>query len=186
VTPLPATACPSQPAPSCQRALRPDGGTLTLTDRTPDKNDGVSWRWSRGAVVPRSAFGDPLAATSYRVCVYDGTTSLVLGASVPAGGICNARTNRPCWRTVRRGFSYRNADRAAGAIQSLDLREGLAENHARIAVRGRGPLLGMPSLTALTLPLTVQLQGTNGSCWEAVYSPPATRQSAKSFVDKAD
>jgi hypothetical protein len=172
--------------PGCQRAIRPDGGKLTLTDRTPDKNDGVAWRWSRGAAVPRSAFGDPLTATSYRLCVYDGASALALHAGMPAGGICNPKTKRACWRTVRKGFTYRNSDRAAGAIQSLDLREGLTDNAARIALRGRGPLLAMPNLASLTLPLTVQLQATNGGCWESFYSPPASRQSIKSLVDKAD
>jgi hypothetical protein len=170
----------------CRRALRPDGGALTLTDRTPDKNDGIAWRWSRGGPVPRSVFGNPLATTSYGICVYQGGGTLALGASIPAGGVCNARTQRPCWRTVRHGFSYRNADRTTGAIQSLDLREGASENAARVAIRGRGPLLGMPSLTALTLPLTVQLQSSDGACWEAAYSAPAKRQSAKSLVDRAD
>jgi hypothetical protein len=170
----------------CQRAIRPDGGKLTLTDRTPDKNDGVSWRWSRGAAVPRSAFGDPLTATSYRLCIYDGASALALEAGMPAGGICNPKTKRACWRPVRKGFSYRNPDRAAGAIQSLDLREGLKDDAARIALRGRGPLLAMPSLTSLALPLTVQLQATNGACWESLYSPPAARQTLKTFIDKAE
>jgi hypothetical protein len=137
-------------------------------------------------VVPKAAFGDPLGATGYRVCVYDGASTPVLGVAIPAGGICNARTKRSCWKAVRRGFAYRNSDRALGAIQSLDLREGLTDNAARIALRGRGPLLGMPSLPSLTLPLTVQLQATNGECWESSYSAPTSRRSAKSLVDSAD
>ena len=131
-------------------------------------------------------FGDPLSTTSYRFCVYDASSSVVLGVPIPAGGICNAKTKKPCWRTVRKGFAYRNADRAAGAIQSFDLREGATDNAARVALRGRGPLLGMPGLATLTLPLTVQLQSTDGVCWESVYSPPAMRQSVKTLVDRAD
>ena len=169
----------------CRRALKADGGRIALTNRTPDKGDGVSWRWSRGAAVPRSAFGDPLTSASYAFCVYD-ATSVVLDVPIPAGGICNARTKKPCWRAVRKGFAYRNGDRAAAAIQSLDLREGATDNVARVAIRGRGPLLAMPDLAAVTLPLTVQLQATNGECWEALYSPPATKQSVKSLVDRAD
>jgi len=136
--------------------------------------------------VPKTAFGDPLTTTGYRVCIYDGAPMPVLGVVVPPGGICNARTKRACWKAVRHGFSYRNSDRVLGAIQSLDLREGLTENAARIAVRGRGPLLGMPSLPTLTLPLTVQLQATNGECWESSYSAPTSRRSGKSLVDSAD
>ncbi len=185
-TPVDGTVCTVQPASGCFRALRPDGGTLRLTDRTPDKNDGVTWRWSRGPAVPRSAFGDPLTTTAYRLCIYDGSSTLALAARIPAGGVCNPRTKRPCWRSVRHGFSYRNLDRTTAAIQSLDLREGLVANAAHIALRGRGPLLGMPSLTETPLPLTVQLQASDGTCWESVYSPPASRHSAKSLVDTAD
>lgn len=178
--------CPAQPMLGCRRALRPDGGTLALTDRTPDKNDGVAWRWSRGPIVLRSAFGNPLATTFYRLCLYEAGGSLALGVTVPAGGVCGGRTKRPCWRVTRHGFSYRNPDRAAGAVQILDLREGAKENLARLAIRGRGPLLGMPSLGTLTLPLGVQLQSSDGACWEASYSPPPRRQSAKSLVARAD
>jgi len=183
-TPLPAVGCGSQPLVGCHRALRPDGGTLTLKDRVPDKSDSLAWRWSRGPALAKADFGDPLATTAYRVCIYDGAPSLILGVTVPAGGICNPKTNRPCWKSPKRGFSYRNPNPAAGALQSLDLREGTSTT-ARIALRGRGPLLAMPSLTALSAPLVVQLQSSDGACWESTYSPPV-RQSAKSFVDKAD
>jgi hypothetical protein len=159
---------------------------LALKDRPSDKNDSLTWRWSRGPVVTKAEFGDPLGSTSYQLCVYDGAAELALSAAMPAGGICNAKTKRPCWRSPRRGFSYRNPDRVAGAIQSLDLREGPITGTARIALRGRGPLLGMRNPQTLTLPLTVQLQASNGGCWESLYSPPVGRQSAKSFVDSAD
>lgn len=184
-TPLPAVACASQPLGGCRRALRPDAGTLTLKDRVPDKNDSVAWRWSRGPAVAKSEFGDPLTTTDYRVCVYDNAASVVLSVPIPAGGICNPKTGRPCWRSLKRGFSYRNPNQAVGAIQSLDLREGTTTT-ARIALRGRGPLLTMPSLMTLNAPLLVQLQSSEGVCWESSYSPPARTQSAKSFVDKAD
>jgi hypothetical protein len=128
---------------------------------------------------------EPRPATAYRVCVYDRVPSLVVGAAIPAGGICNPKKQRPCWKSTKRGFSYRNPDPAGGAIQSLDLREGTSAT-ARIALRGRGPLLALPDLTTLAAPLVVQVQASTGACWEATYSPPARRQSAKSFVDKAD
>ncbi len=183
-TPLPAVQCGSQPLVGCHRALRPNAGSLTLKDRVPDKNDTLTWRWSRGPAIAKADFGDPLATTAYRVCLYDSAASLVLGVTVPAGGICNPKTNRACWKSPKRGFSYRNPNQAAGAIQSLDLREGTSAT-ARIALRGRGPLLAMPSLLTLSAPLVVQLQSSDGACWESTYSPPA-RASAKSFVDKAD
>ncbi len=120
------------------------------------------------------------------MCLYDGTAAPVLAVTIPPGGICNLKSKRACWKNARRGFSYRNSDRTLGGIQVLDLRDGLTENAARIALRGRGPLLGMPSLLGLGSPLTLQLQASNGECWESVYSTPASRRSVKSLVDKAD
>jgi hypothetical protein len=182
----PAGGCAPEPLLACTRPLRAESGVLALKDRTPDKNDSVSWRWSRGPIVPKAEFGDPLSTTSYRLCVYDVGANLVLGAAAPAGGICNAKTKRACWRAVRRGFTYRNPDRALGALQSLDLREGLTVNAARIAVRGRGALLAMRNPQSLTLPLTVQLQASNGACFGSTYSRPIKRQSTKAFLDDAD
>jgi hypothetical protein len=157
-----------------------------LKDRVPDKNDGLAWRWSRGPAVLKAEYGDPLATTGYAICVYDAGGGLVVDAAAPAGGICHARTKRPCWKSNRRGFAYRNPDREAAPIQAIDLREGASEGKARIAVRARGPLLGLPNLQTLALPLQVQLQASSGLCFEASYSPPARRQSAKSFVARAD
>jgi hypothetical protein len=168
------------------RPLRADSGPLALKDRVDDKDDSVSWRWSRGPVVTKAEFGDPLTVTSYRLCIYDGANGLVLGAAAPAGGICNAKTKRACWRSVKRGFTYRNADRAHGPLQSLDLRDGAAVNAARIAVRGRGALLAMRNPQTLGLPLTVQLQASSGACWASTYSAPTRRLSAKAFLDSAD
>jgi hypothetical protein len=45
----------------------------------------------------------------------------------------------------------------------------------------------MPAdLTTLSQPVTVQIQQTDGLCWEAVYSGPPTSQSPTKFIDKAD
>jgi hypothetical protein len=181
-----ASACAPEPLAGCTRPLRAESGPLSLKDRAPDKNDGVAWRWSRGPVVTKAEFGDPLTATSYRLCVYDATNGLVLAATAPAGGICNPRTKRACWRSVKRGFAYRNSDRALGPLQALDLRDGASVNAARIAVRGRGALLAMPNPETLTLPLTVQLQASTGGCWASTYSAPSRRHSTKAFLDNAD
>ncbi len=44
----------------------------------------------------------------------------------------------------------------------------------------------MPDLTTLTQPLTVQIQQTDGLCWEAVYSGPPTLHTSTIFKAKAD
>ena len=136
--------------------------------------------------MPKADFGDPLTATAYRFCVYDGTSSLVLGLSAPAGGICNAKTNRPCWRDRRHGFSYRQRDAAVSALQKLDLREGTIDGTARVGVGGRGALLVPPNPETLVMPVTVQIQASNGLCVESRFSDPVSRRSRKLFTDHAD
>ncbi len=44
----------------------------------------------------------------------------------------------------------------------------------------------MPTLVALEQPLRIQLQSSDGPCWEAVYSAPPTKGATKIFSDRAD
>src|SRR5262249_10936374 len=128
--------------------------------------DRLTWLWTRGAETTLADFGDPMSATDYRLCVYDhlaASPTLVLEAAVPAGGTC---TGNPCWRRRRAGLRFRSTDRAADGISRVDLRPG-REGKAVIAVQGRGANLPFPALP-LTVPVRVELQASNGSCWEAI------------------
>ena len=47
----------------------------------------------------------------------------------------------------------------------------------------------MPSTFPITQPVTVQLKNSSGACWGAVYSAPASKNTAgppAQFKDKAD
>ena len=50
---------------------------------------------------------------------------------------------------------------------------------------GKGAGLGVPSLGALVPPVIVQLQNSDGHCWEASYSAPAAIEESK-FKGKSD
>ena len=156
--------------PGCRRPIGA-GGALTLSNRARDRNDALAWRWDRGPAVATSDFGDPLTVTAYRFCVYDAAGKLVIGAGVPPGGVCNAKTGSPCWHGRRLGFAYRNFDVARSAIRSIDLHGGAAAGAARITLRGRGALLALPRLRDLALPLRAQLAVDGGGCWEAENTP---------------
>jgi hypothetical protein len=181
-----AAGCAAQPLPDCRRALRAESGKLSVRDRAPDLKDGINWRWSRGPRTPKADFGDPLTTTAYRFCVYDGTATRVLALEAPAGGICDAKRNKACWRARKRGFSFRQTNPARNGLRSLELREGLKDSAARLSAIGRGPLLALPNPQTLVLPLVVQLQASNGLCFESSYSAPVNRQTAKRFLDQAD
>jgi hypothetical protein len=177
-------ACGAAPAAGCRTPAVPQKATLTLRDAPPgdDDKDQLAWAWLGGAVTPLDDFGDPLATTSYALCLYDGAGFLG-STSVPAGGTC---AGKPCWKAGSTSIRYADRDRTSGGIGSVLLKEGLVPAKARILVKGKGALLAMPALAGLTSPVTVQL--TNGAtCWEAVYSfPPALTLDPDRFRDRAD
>ena len=53
-------------------------------------------------------------------------------------------------------------------------------------VQGKGTFLAMPSTSSLTQPVTIQIQNSNGICWQSVFSAPPTVQSPTQFKDRAD
>lgn len=181
--------CGSGPIAGCRTpAVGAKSSVFYKDSSASDAKDSLQWKWSKGSATAKADFGDPLATTSYLLCVYDGT-SLRFDSLVPAGGVCGAASPRPCWREKSRGFDYRNKDATPDGITQMTLQEGSA-GKAQIQLRGRSTPLDDPALP-FAQPLTVQLQNTEtGLCWEAVYGPPAMRNLAGPpiglFKDKAD
>jgi hypothetical protein len=185
-TPTAASPCPPVPQAGCRQPTVAKASRIALEDRTPDTRDRLKWRWTRGEATAKSDFGDPLATTGYRLCVYDAVAlvpSLATGAEVPAGGTCGSR---PCWEETQRGFEY--ADKAAtpeGVIRVL-LREGVA-GKATITVEARGADLAMPRLPlAQDATVTIQLHNDDGECWGAGYTAPPIDNTATVFRDRSD
>jgi len=123
-----------------------------------------------GERTPPEAFGDPRVGESYSLCIYEqsqGGSAIALQARAHAGGTCGRAA---CWRQAgpRSGFTYRNETANEDGITRIELEPG-ETGKASIIVKGDGANLPMPSLP-LQLPVTVQLQATNGECWEASYS----------------
>jgi hypothetical protein len=104
--------------------------------------------------------------------------------TIPAGGTC---AGKPCWKaTGTKGFAYKDKERTPDGAEKLQLKTG-AIAKAQIQLSARGLALAMPAdLTTLVQPLTVQIQSSEGLCWEAVYSAPALKHSPDSFKDRAD
>jgi hypothetical protein len=145
--------------------------------------DVIKWKWLKGERTTYEEFGAPLTTTNYQVCMYD-STGLKFKIGFRAGGTC---TGKPCWRAaVGKGYSYKSKDLDLSAGYLLKLKAG-ALAKAQIQMQAVGPLLNMPAdLTSISQPLTVQIQNSDGLCWEAKYSGPPTAQSPTKFSDKAD
>ncbi len=184
VTSAAGAACLPVPQAGCRRPTVPARTVLTITDRTPNTGDSVVWTWTRGEETLPAAFGDPLTATGYALCLYDesgATTTLVFQGTVPPGGTCGRGA---CWRPLARGgFWYSTRSPTADGMDQLLLAPG-ATGVAKVVARGRGANLsgrpvGLPP-PPIALPLRVQLQATNGECWEAQYAV-AIRNAAGRF-----
>jgi len=156
---------------SCKTPVVPVA-LLTLTDRPVDSQDKAGWTWTKGQATSVFDFGDPRAATGYKLCIYDqfygdGYDRAILAAEIPAGGSCDGK---PCWQGTNTGFKYKNKSGTPDGIQAIVLKAG-PDGKAKITVKGKGDHLQMPSLPLdMTIsPLLVQVQAANGQCWQAQY-----------------
>src|SRR5262249_39127504 len=141
-TPTPAATpgivtCGAVPATSCKLPTLPHKALLQLRNRTPDDKDRLMWKWAKGAATSVSELGNPVATTSYALCVYDGDESLIATASIPGAGTCNAASPRLCWRGSGNGYRYVDRDLTPSGIQQLILKAG-ANGKAQIVLKGRG------------------------------------------------
>ena len=177
----PGLACESAPLTGCRRPFVSGKAQIQLAKKGGVK-DFLKWKWLKGDRTTFAEYGNPLTTTSYQACVYD-QTGLRMEITIPAGGTC---AGKPCWKqTGFTGYQYKDKDLTPDGAQKLKLKEG-GLGKAKIQLLGRGPNLHMPDPATLMQPVTVQLQDSNGLCWEAIYSSPPTTQSSALFKDKAD
>jgi hypothetical protein len=177
--------CTGGPVGGCRGSAVPQSGSLTLRDRSPDDEDRLAWKWTRGVATAKADFGNPLATTRYQLCVYDASGATIAGATAPAGGTCDGR---PCWRESASGFTFRGATGAANGWRRSSVRLALkagVDGKARITAQANGVHVGLRPLPAAQ-PLTVQLRRSDGPCWESVFGAPARRNQPGTFTDRAN
>ncbi len=180
-TPLATPVCAATPE-LCRTPAIAAKAQVTLKDHDDDAKDQLVWKWSKGAATTLADFGDPTRGDGYELCVYDGT-GLVASSTAPAAGLCEGRA---CWSARGSGFGYKDRLRTPDGLQRITLKTG-DDGRASIQVKGQGAALGMPNLTTLASPLTVQLKTTTGACWGARYTfPPAQKETPTLFRDRAD
>jgi hypothetical protein len=175
VLPKSPPTCAIGPLPICEAPGQAGGSMLRITEGAVESGDRLTWTWQRGS----GEFGDPTTGTDYELCVFDASGDTIAHVSVPARGQCNGR---PCWRGTTTGFQYRKG-RGSSSMR-LSLRSRGVDN-TRIKLSGRGAQLRLDPLPA-EQPVRVQLQNSDGGCWEAVYSAPALRNHGSRFRDRSD
>jgi hypothetical protein len=115
-----------------------------------------------------AAFGSPTTATSYRMCVYDGSGNRI-AARILAGGQCGTH---PCWKASSTSFKLTNKAATPDGIMKLSFTAS-PTRAAKITATGKGANLGAFSLP-FTMPVRVQLlRPENGTCWEATFVTPS-------------
>jgi hypothetical protein len=167
--------CPWTPAVDCAAPDAARRSKLAIVVGASAGADRLAWRWRR-ADAAAGGFGDPLAATDYALCVYDGEGELLLGALAAASGAC---ADRPCWAATGTGFRYADRRLARTGLRRLELRTSPA-GPATLTVAGKGARLAVPALPVATLPVTVQLVNSDGVCWGATFGA-ARRNTGRVF-----
>ncbi len=187
----PVVLCSPVPQAECRGPAQARKAKLALQNAKKDAGDTLVWNWDKGQATDAADFGDPLTTDESVLCIYDesaATSTLVFRAAAPAGGTCEG--DQSCWRKLGKsadgaGYAYEDAGRASDGLAEMLLKPG-SNRKARIVVTAKGEKLALPPLP-LALPARVQLQTTNGGCWEATYSTKgAKKNNARRFKAKAD
>ncbi len=172
-------ACFPDPIPGCRQVLADKPQPLIqLKNKANDRGDQMKWKWFKGFAAPiPEEYGDPLTTTDYVLCAYDASGTVILKAHAPAGGICR---DGPCWAPLGGGgFKYKDKDGTPDGVKTLFLKGN------RVGLLAKGEHLTLPAdMTTIVQPLTVQIQNSDGFCFEAVYAAPAMKQKVDQFKDK--
>ena len=160
--------CAEQPVSSCKQSAK---SKLSLRDRATDDKDNVVWTWTNGDPTALEEIS-PAEDNHFALCFYDESgvhPSLIHQALAPVDQFCTGpgQSNRKsCWSqtsTVKYVDPYLSPD----GLQSIQLRPSVVPK-TRLKVKGRGGALDLPA-PPLGLPLRVQLQSRNGTCWESAF-----------------
>lgn len=174
--------CTAAPAVGCAAAGSKKGSlTLRVKPGVPAKN-ALAWKWSKGAAIAKTDFGDPTTTESYHLCVYD-AGALVLATRAEAAGTCG---KKPCWKSTKSGYTFNDKELTPAGVATLGLKSG-AVGKGVLQLRAKGANLALPALDGLAGPVLVQLKrGSGGACWSTTFTAPFKKHDAKAFRDASD
>ncbi len=165
------------PAGGCRLPVAGGKARVLLKDRSGQKRDQLTWKWRSGTGTVASDYGDPTAATSYELCVFDthaGVPALVVDAQVPPGS---------AWTPSRRGFRYRDSSAAVAGMSRIVLKA--ANGNAAIVAKAKGVGFAVPALPLAADPRVLVQLLNGGACWEARYETSLVND-ATAFKAKAE
>lgn len=170
--------CPATPQAYDSAASK---GNMLVKESTPGREK-LRIKFKGLWVVPDvSDFGDPVTGTtSYIICIYDDADVLVAQMEVDRAQQDCGTPPRPCWRTIRKGYRYRDNEASADGIEQIVMktkRDGIGFGRlmsSRLIIKGNNnPAKGQTSLpTGIAAALqdntnpTVQVVTSDGYCFE--------------------
>jgi len=170
-------ACPAQPLMGCAVALK---ANLTVDEKKAGKEKFKATLSKLDTGVALAELGDPVnVATTYAVCVYDGSDVLVgeLGLDADAGQLCGSK-QKPCWKSKKsKGFDYKDQDAADSGVKKLALKTGAVGKGKLQVDAGNKEKKNQSSLPTGTAPALngatsalLQISVDGGACFEAPFA----------------
>jgi glucose/arabinose dehydrogenase len=162
----PPPTCSATAAGGCVGAPK---STLSVKRPADASRSQLTWQWANGPAQSQAAFGDPVSgATSYALCVYAGTSAVIIAGGIPgAGG----------WRPIAdRGYRFRDRTAPDGITKAR--LKGSADDKSKIIVKGGGGGLDLSALPLDTSGgVVVQLvRDDDSACWESVFPPGSVKK----------
>lgn len=150
------TSCPDTPAVGCDTVFE---AKLVMKQGPTDAKDKLVWR-AKDADIDPAEFGDPTASSRIDVCLYD-ASGYLLGGGLPAGAAN--------WKEIGGGrFRYKDKGSQPVGLNVAKFKATGAPD-GLILAKGKGALLGLPTLP-LTAPIVAQAKNqATGGCWETTF-----------------
>ncbi len=180
-TAVPPGSCAIAPANGCFSAVGSRRWLLRLRDAEGDRPDRLIWKWRGTSSGATGDLGNPTDGTEYTLCLYGGATpTLLTQFELPSATECAG-----CWKQRSRGFRFRPNSRQE-LLRRAVFRSDPARARAQFKLYARGTDLPLPAMP-LQQPVLAQLIKNDGSeCWQAQFSAPARKNTARDFHDTAD
>ena len=155
---MPPPACPNSPASGCTATTK---AGITLKSPGDTSKNKLIWKWLNGPAQSQSDFGNPVANTSYELCLYVGTGAAVVSAGIPS---------TTGWKAMSTtGYKYHDATASGDGVFKALLKGGAA-GKSKVLVKAKGANLNLSALPLNASSALVQLlRNDDPTCWESTF-----------------
>lgn len=173
------TFCSVAPSPSCASAAK---ASLKIIEKKAGHERLKLSLKKFDAATSATDFGDPVSGTTaYEICIFDAAGSRVASLAVDqAGATCGSK---PCWKTTKTGYAYKNRDKASDGVKRISARPG-EPGKGKLSVEARNR--ANRDQTALPTGVTLALEGTTSATVQVVTSDASCFAATLTTVKKAD